>query len=69
MPTKSEVVRPSALEEHRHNDATLDWMLKNNIPVTREDYIYLNHGGKPPKPWTHEHEAELPEPLQDASKV
>jgi hypothetical protein len=63
------VVSPAELEAHRHNDITLDYMLKQGIPVTRERYIYLNHGGKPPKRWTQEHEAELPGPLQDANKV
>jgi hypothetical protein len=56
-------------EEHRKGDVTLDWMLKSDIPPTRENYIFHAYAGKPPKPWTHEHEAELPEPLQDGSKV
>jgi hypothetical protein len=56
-------------EPHRKNDVTLNWMLKKGIEPTRENYIFHAYAGKPPKPWTHEHEAELPEPLQDGSKV
>jgi len=56
-------------EEHRKHDFTLDWMLKNDIPPTRANYIFHAYAGKPPKHWTHEHEMELPEPLQDASKI
>jgi hypothetical protein len=33
----------------------------------RETYILLNYFGDPPEPWTAEHEAELPEELQDWS--
>jgi hypothetical protein len=39
-------------------------MLKNGGPITRERYIDLAYAGEPPKPWTVEHELELPEPLQ-----
>jgi hypothetical protein len=63
------MAKTSDLEDARQNDVTLNWMLKNGIPPTRENYIYHAYAGKPPDPWTHEHEAEIPEPLQDGSKV
>lgn len=56
-------------EPYRKRDVTLNWMLKEGIEPTRENYIFHAYAGKPPRRWTHEHEAELPEPLQDASKV
>ncbi len=56
-------------EEYRKHDYTLNWMMKNDIPVTRDNYIFHSYAGKPPKHWTHDHESQLPEPLQDASKV
>ena len=41
-------------------------MLEDGIPITRKNYVAFNWGKKP-KPWTAEHEAELPEELQDWS--
>jgi hypothetical protein len=40
-----------------------------NVPVTRENWIDLSYGHEVPSPWTAECEAELPEDLQDWSKV
>jgi hypothetical protein len=45
--------------------ATLDWLRKQGIEPTRQDYIDAAYGGTPPEEWTFEHEAELPEHLQD----
>jgi len=59
----------SELEPFRQGDSVLDHMLSQNMPLTREQYISLAHAGRPPEPWTMEHESEIPEPLQDASKV
>jgi hypothetical protein len=42
-------------------------MKKHGIPVTRENFIGLNWLDQP-KEWTAEHEAELPEHLQDWSQ-
>lgn len=42
-------------------------MLNSNVPLTREHYIDLAYAGEPPKPWTYEHEMELPEPFQRGS--
>jgi hypothetical protein len=39
------------------------------VPVTRQNYIDLNWMGDPPDPWTALHEAELPQQLQDWTKV
>lgn len=36
--------------------------------LTRDNYILHNWGPEPPEPWTVEHEAEIPEPLQDMSR-
>jgi hypothetical protein len=43
-------------------------MLKKGIEPTRENYIFMDYGGKPPEPWTAEHESMLPEPLQEGYK-
>lgn len=47
-------------------DLLLDFMKKNNIPVTRENYIGLNWAGEydAAKPLPAELEADLPEELQ-----
>jgi len=41
---------------------------KNGQLVTRENYIALAYPDGPPSPWLPEHEAELPEELQDWSQ-
>lgn len=45
-------------------DFLLEWMKKNNVPITPEKYLALAYGEELPDPWTPEHEAELPEELQ-----
>jgi hypothetical protein len=45
-------------------DATLEWMIKNNIPLTRNNYINLNWLGDPPEEWDAELEMSLPEIFQ-----
>lgn len=57
------------LEPLRKDDATLNYMMVHKLPLTREHYISMAYGGNPPERWTHEHEAEIPEPLRDPSKV
>jgi hypothetical protein len=47
------------------SDLLLDWMKKNGVPITREKYLGLAYGQDLPDPWTPEHEAELPEELQE----
>jgi hypothetical protein len=61
MATKA--IDPELLQEARH-DPTLEYMIKHGIPLTRERYINLNYLGHPPKPWTAEHEGELPTAFQ-----
>jgi hypothetical protein len=55
-------------EPYRGTNGTLDYMLKKGIEPTRENYIFMDYGGKPPEPWTAEHESMLPEPLQEGYK-
>jgi hypothetical protein len=43
----------------------LDWMKKNGIPLTREQYIHLVYFGHPPAEWTAEDEEQLPEQFQN----
>lgn len=45
-------------------DPLLDLMIKDNIPLTREDNLLLMFFGDPP-PWSAEYESEIPELLQD----
>lgn len=61
--------KTSELEPYRDNDSVLNWMLSQGIEPTREKYIFHAYGGQEPDPWTHEHETQLPEPLQDFSKI
>jgi len=48
------------------DDVLVRSMRKNGQPVTRENYIALAWP-EVPVPWLPEHEAELPEELQDWS--
>jgi hypothetical protein len=57
----SNEIDPRLIEAARH-DGTLRHMIKNDLPLTREKWMAMNYLGDPPKPWTAEHEAEVPEP-------
>jgi hypothetical protein len=46
----------------------LDMMKRAGIKITRENYIDCAYGVDIPDPWTPEHEAELPEELQNWSQ-
>jgi hypothetical protein len=60
---------PRVAELAKH-DPFIQWMVAHHRPITRQTYIELNCAfGEPPKHWTSEHEDEIPEPLQDWSKV
>jgi hypothetical protein len=50
-------------------DPTLETMIQNGLPLTREQWMSLNWPDGPPKPWCVEHEMEVPEFWQDPSKV
>jgi hypothetical protein len=45
-------------------DHVLRLMLRDGIPLTRENYIAVNWLGETPDPWAGEDKAELPEFLQ-----
>jgi hypothetical protein len=49
-------------------DSLLKWMKQHNVPIKRETYLQLAYGNELPDPWTPEHEAELPEELQNAAQ-
>jgi hypothetical protein len=51
-------------------DELLEYMKKNNIPLTRENYIGLNWAGDldPAKPLDAELEADLPKEIQKNGK-
>ena len=46
------------------SDTIVSWMEAHGVSVTRENYIALNWSTLP-DPWLPEHEAELPEQLQN----
>jgi hypothetical protein len=50
----------------RLEDPILYAMHEDGIAITRENYVEFNWGEQP-EPWTAEHEAELPEELQNWS--
>jgi hypothetical protein len=49
-------------------DMIVQALRRYDVPVTRENYIGFNWTPKP-RPWTAEHEAELPTALQDLSRI
>lgn len=48
------------------DDPLVVWMQKNNIPLTRDNYIDVAYMGEPPE-WDDELEAALPAELQRQS--
>lgn len=42
-------------------DHTLEYMKKNNVPLTRENYLDYAYLGNPPEALDAEEEAQLPE--------
>lgn len=56
-------IDPRLLEAAQYSP-TLEHMINNGLPLTREKWISMNYLGHPPDPWTDEHEAEVPEPFQ-----
>lgn len=46
-------------------DYVFEFMKREGLPLTREKYLGLAYGQELPDPWTPEHEAELPEELQE----
>lgn len=51
------------------DDPVIALMLSAGITPTREGWIDLAYGNDIPDPWTTENEVEVPEELQDWSKV
>jgi len=51
------------------DDPIVQLLQAAEVEVTRENWIDANWGAEIPDPWTAEHEADLPEELQDWSKV
>jgi hypothetical protein len=45
-------------------DHVLDYMKKNNLPLTREKYLEMAYLGNPPAELDAEEEAELPREFQ-----
>jgi hypothetical protein len=54
-----------------HADATVDYMIKKGIPLTRENYLTHAYGADlPPEDgWNYEHEMMIPQPFQDPEAV
>ena len=48
-------------------DHVLEYMKKNDLPLTREKYLELAQLGDPPEELSAEQEAELPEHVQEHS--
>jgi hypothetical protein len=51
------------------DDPLVQLMLAASVTPTREGWIDLNYGREVPNPWTAELEGEVPEELQDWTKV
>lgn len=50
-------------------DHIASWLKRKGIPVNRKNYILAAYPDGMPTPWTAEHEAALPENLQDMNQV
>jgi len=56
--------KPGALTPQAGNDPVVDLMLKNKIPLTRENYLNVAYMGEVPEELSAEQELELPEEFQ-----
>lgn len=61
--------QPEASTSQAGSNATLAYMRKMNLPLTRETWMDLSYPDGLPEPWTAELEAEVPEQFQDWSRV
>jgi hypothetical protein len=68
MAVDKEVPR-AICEQYADEDPIMAWMLTDNLPLTRSEYLDLNYGPYLPDPWTWEHEEEVPEPFRDLHAV
>jgi hypothetical protein len=66
--TSRKATRAQAEAYLRHDDdPILEGMIRDNLPLTRDTYIFLNWD-KRPNPWTAEHEEQVPDifrPVED----
>ena len=53
-------IDPHLLEQGAQQSPTLAYMIENNLPLTREQWMSMNYLGHPPEEWTDAHEAEVP---------
>jgi hypothetical protein len=53
------------LDQERKSSPVLDYMVRNNIPLTRAKFLSLAYMGNPPELLGPEEEAELPRFLQN----
>lgn len=62
----AEISREEA-EKHAAGDPTLQTMLARGLPLTRDTWIGVAHGGDVPadEDWNAEHEMEVPECFRD----
>jgi hypothetical protein len=58
-------ISKAQLEQERKSSPVLNYMIKNNIALTRKNYLHLAYFGNPPEPLGVEQEAELPGFLQN----
>ena len=49
--------------------ATLEYMKKNDIPLTMENYLALAYMGDPPETLGGEEWAEIPEEIRDSEEA
>ena len=57
----SETINPKLVEAAQYSP-TLAYMINKGLPLTREEWISMNWPDGKPKPWTAEHEMEVPAP-------
>lgn len=58
-------ISKTQLERERKSCAVLDYMIENNIALTRKNYLHLAYFENPPELLGVEEEAELPAFLQN----
>jgi hypothetical protein len=65
MPLDDAIAATAEEESATEHDPVLEFLKENNLPINRENYLYVAYFGKPPKELDAEQEAELPDNIRE----
>lgn len=57
------------MNQHGHDDLIANYLVKNKIPLTRENYLGIAYPDGLPAEWGPDDEADLPESIRETTDV